>query len=194
MVLFQESAESFLRDTIPGAKDVTFTSWSPEFGKEVVRMAICPNCPAITAERIRTSIKSLKSMISDLSYDMVDGGAKVAENDQTQDRPALPVTKNQKMQCINLLIYCMHHDGKRFHEGKIVSKDPRSTASFTMVTPLRSYLNKLCESPTYNEVITPQLDHVVSFLERNPDYGGIQRIKYDMNLIEVRNFLLYLFP
>ena len=46
----------------------------------------------------------------------------------------------------------------------------------------------------YRSVLTTQIERVVRFFQKNPNYGGIKQIKTDLHLIEVCNAVrLHLF-
>ena len=50
---------------------------------------------------------------------------------------------------------------------------------------VRDFLGKLCKYPQLKEIITPNLNMIANFLESNPEYGGIEQLNVDYNLIEV---------
>ena len=50
---------------------------------------------------------------------------------------------------------------------------------------VRDFLGKVCKYPHLSNAITPHLNTISSFLEKNPTYGGIPEIEIDYNLIEV---------
>ena len=123
-------------------------------------------------------------MLAELQYDFVDMQTSSASNNVVP-APSVPTATSKLMEVINLMNYVMKKSGKRFLEGIIVGKDPRSTASFTRETTVRDFLNDLCKIDVYKDAVTPQIDKVVSFFKNNPKYGGICKIKVDHNLIEV---------
>ena len=88
----------------------------------------------------------------------------------------------------SLMNYVMERAGKKFRGSVIVSKDPRSTASFTIESSVRDFLNNLCGVDANRNLVTPQIDAVVKFFKNNSTYKGVRQIRVDMNLIEVRRF------
>ena len=52
---------------------------------------------------------------------------------------------------------------------------------------VRDFLGKVCKYPHLSEAITPHLNTISVFLEANPNYGGIEEIEVDYNLVEVSN-------
>ena len=167
---------------------MTISSWAPEFGKNVVRILISQHCEATHAERIRTELQRLGSMLSELQYDFVDMQASSSVTEKAVAAPSVPTATSKLMEVINLMNYVMKKTGKRFLGGIIVGKDPRSTSAFTRETSVRDFLNELCEADVYKDTVTPQIDKVVNFFKNNPKYGGIAKIKVDFNLIEVSYF------
>ena len=56
----------------------------------------------------------------------------------------------------------------------------------TFEPPLLIILIKLyIQIDEYQSVFTTQIERVVRFFEKNPNYGGIKQIKTDLHLIEV---------
>ena len=85
-------------------------------------------------------------------------------------------------------MYVMEKTGRRYNNGIILSRDSRSTASYTKSMSIRQYVNELCQVEDYRNVFTAQIDRMVKFFDKNPDYGGIRKIKVDYNLVEVSDF------
>ena len=184
-VSFQESAESFLRNAIPGADTLpAFNSWAPEFGKNVVRMVLSEHVQTKMATRMKEALTALGSMLSDLTYDFVD--LSHSQTGTTAEKMSFSSCGSDKLlEALNLIIYVMQKSGRRYSAGTILSKDERSTASYTQSQTIRQYVNELCQVDSYRTVLTTQIERLVKFFEKNPDYGGITSIKIDLNLIEV---------
>lgn len=60
-----------------------------------------------------------------------------------------------------------------------------SQMTFKKRGTVREYLNGLCGDVAYPDVMTNQLNSLVSFLENNPIYKGIQNLQIDLNIIKV---------
>ena len=164
-----------------------FSMWDPEFGENVVRITITNHGHPMFVAKVRAALKKMCGMITSLTYDLVDKFVGDVENVESED-PVLcvPTTaKNKLMKVLNLMNYVMDKSGHRFRGGVFVRKDPRSTASYTLETGVRDFLNNLCSVDVYRNVVTPQIDSVVKFFRNNAAYKGIRQIKVDMNLIEV---------
>ena len=50
---------------------------------------------------------------------------------------------------------------------------------------VREFLGRVCKYGSLRDVITPNLNKICTFLEQNPQYGGIDQLEIDFNLIEV---------
>ena len=50
---------------------------------------------------------------------------------------------------------------------------------------VREFLGQVCKYPHLSDIITPHLNMMSSFMELNPNYGAIEQIVVDYNLIEV---------
>ena len=57
---------------------------------------------------------------------------------------------------------------------------------------VRDFLGKVCKYSSLRDVVTPNLNKISSFLEKNPQYGGISQLEIDYNLIEVSMIFDYL--
>ena len=184
--LFQKSAESFLREAIPDAADVNFAMWDPEFGPNVVRMVITDNGSSAFVGKLRTALKQFTQMLPGFKFDFVDKfEGEVSVSESTCSAAPSNAHKDRMMEVIDLMTFVMDGRGDRLRNGVIVRRDPRSTASYTVETTVRDYLNDICLVDQYKGVVTPKIDQVVNFFRNNPRYKGVKTIRIDTNLIEV---------
>ena len=167
-----------------------FAMWDPEFGENVVRLIITNNGHASFVVKIRAALKKMCSMLTSVTYDLVDKFVGNVDGTTSDDSPVLcvPVVKSKMMEVLNLMNYVMDRSGHKFLGGVIVRRDPRSTAAYTLETSVREFLNNMCSVDVYRNIVTPQIDSVVKFFRNNPSYKGVKHIKVDMNLIEVSSF------
>ena len=55
---------------------------------------------------------------------------------------------------------------------------------------MRQFLGKVCKYPQLNEILTPHLNNLSSFMAANESYANIDQITVDFNLVEVGVFIL----
>lgn len=141
---FQESAQSFLKNAIPGAAKVIFENFAPEFGEKVVRIIISEHCDASTACQIRQDLQKVGSMLSELTYDLRDNGPKSQQLNEPEKITFQP-NGDKLMEAIKLMQWIMEKTGRKYSQGLILSKDSRSTSCYTIPHTIRAYLNELCQ-------------------------------------------------
>ena len=155
----------------------------------MVRMIVAPQCQPRLAEDIRTGLKNLSAMFADMTYDFVDLAKSEGSSESRKTvTNSFTCGSDRLLEAINLMMYVMEKTGRRYNNGIILSRDSRSTASYTKSMSIRQYVNELCEVEDYRNVFTAQIDRMVRFFDKNPDYGGIRKIKVDYNLVEVSDF------
>ena len=113
---FKDSAESFLREAIPGSTDdSTFNSWDPEFGEKVVRITLLPTASFTFADNVRKGLHAMS--FSSFSYDLVDLGTKDGEAELINSiKPTVGCSK--LVEAINLLKYSFKQFECRYKSGK----------------------------------------------------------------------------
>lgn len=125
---------------------------------------------------------------------MVDHGPRESGSSvmDAQGSSGISSGKSKMVEAIDLLVYSLQKYDKKYTYMKVLSKHPESQSAYTEATALRKYLGELCVIPEFKNVLTGNLNNVVNFLESNPDYGGVPKIKVDLNLIEVIYFFIFL--
>ena len=112
----QESAESFLKEAVPGANDdsVIIQKWDPEFGPKVVRVTIAENASTAFATNMRRAL--LEISYTRFEYDLVDLGPKEGDEDEEEAvRPFKPSLRNSRLvEAIDLFIHSMMEFNYRY--------------------------------------------------------------------------------
>ena len=120
-------------------------------------------------------------------YDLVDL-AEASEEPSSLQTPGPSFGRSKLLEAIDLLIFSFDEFSCRYNDGFVYEWHDESVMTFKKRGTVREYLNELCGNKEYREVMTNQLNSLVSFLENNPTYQGIRSLQIDLNIIEVCNF------
>lgn len=160
--------------------------FDPAFGQNVVRITLTKSSSSAFASNVRKALSAIE--YTGFVYDMVD----LAEKDGTSvSIPSGPAFGQSKLlEAIDLLTFSFDEFSCRYNGGYVYEWEDASTVTFKKKGNLRQYLGELCRRSQYREVMTNQLNTLVSFFENNPDYQGIDKLKIDLNIIEVSNTII----
>ena len=117
----------------------------------MVRMVLSAHVQKKMATRMKEALTALGSMLSELNYDFVD--LSNSQTSTTAEKMSFSSCGSDKLlEALNLMIYVMQKTGRRYSAGTILSKDERSTASYTQAQTIRQYVNELCQVDSYHTV------------------------------------------